>query len=79
MPKKIFELAKELDIGPLDLVESLKAKGFAVRNHMAELSDADVASYLASVKKDEASTSDSSGKKKVVRKKAPAVAAKTVC
>ena len=30
MPKKIFELAKELDIGPLDLVESLKAKGFAV-------------------------------------------------
>lgn len=78
MPKKVFELAKELDIGPLDLVESLKAKGFAVRNHMAELSDADVATYMASVKKDEEASSESSGKKKVVRKKAPAAAAKTV-
>ena len=74
MPKKVFELAKELDIGPLDLVESLKAKGFAVRNHMAELSDADVASYMASVKKDEEASSDSATKKKVVRKKAPAAA-----
>ena len=78
MPKKIFELAKELDIGPLDLVESLKAKGFAVRNHMAELSDADVASYMASVKKDEEASSESTAKKKVVRKKAAAAAAKTV-
>jgi len=78
MPKKVFELAKELDIGPLDLVESLKAKGFAVRNHMAELSDADVASYMASVKKDEEASSETSAKKKVVRKKAPAAAAKTV-
>ncbi|MEA9358572.1 translation initiation factor IF-2 [Bacteriovorax sp. PP10] len=78
MPKKVFELAKELDIGPLDLVESLKAKGFAVRNHMAELSDADVTSYLASVKKDEEASSDTASKKKVVRKKAPAAAAKTV-
>lgn len=77
MPKKVFELAKELDIGPLDLVESLKAKGFAVRNHMAELSDADVTSYLASVKKDEEASSETTSKKKVVRKKAP-VAAKTV-
>lgn len=78
MPKKVFELAKELDIGPLDLVESLKAKGFAVRNHMAELSDADVATYMASVKKDEEASNETAGKKKVVRKKAPAAAAKTV-
>jgi translation initiation factor IF-2 len=56
----------------------LKAKGFAVRNHMAELSDADVASYMASVKKDEEASSETAGKKKVVRKKAPAAAAKTV-
>ncbi|MBY0413908.1 MAG: hypothetical protein K2Q18_07070, partial [Bdellovibrionales bacterium] len=78
MPKKVFELAKELDIGPLDLVESLKAKGFAVRNHMAELSDSDVASYLAAVKKDDDSKEESAAKKKVVRKKAPAVAVKAV-
>jgi translation initiation factor IF-2 len=79
MPKKVFELAKELDIGPLDLVESLKAKGFSVRNHMAELSDADVATYLAAVKKDEESKEEAAAtKKKVVRKKAPAAATKTV-
>ena len=76
MPKKVFELAKELDIGPLDLVESLKAKGFAVRNHMAELSDADVETYLAAIKKDE--VRDDSSKKKVVRKKAPAQASAPV-
>jgi translation initiation factor IF-2 len=78
MPRKVFELAKELDIGPLDLVESLKAKGFAVRNHMAELSDADVAKYMASVKKDEEASSETTSKKKVVRKKASVSASKTV-
>lgn len=76
MPKKVFELAKELDIGPLDLVESLKAKGFAVRNHMAELSDADVETYLAAIKKDE--VRDDSSRKKVVRKKAPTQASAPV-
>jgi len=71
MPKKVFELAKELDMGPLDLVESLKAKGFAVRNHMAELSDADVETFLASIKKEE-SKDEAATKKKVVRKKVAA-------
>jgi translation initiation factor IF-2 len=78
MPKKVFELAKELDIGPLDLVESLKAKGFAVRNHMAELSDSDVETYLASMKKEEARLGDAGSKKKVVRKKVAAAPAKAV-
>lgn len=74
MPKKVFELAKELEIGPLDLVESLKSKGFAVRNHMAELSDKDVETFLASMKKDEESKGDAGSKKKVVRKKAATAA-----
>lgn len=78
MPKKVFELAKELDLAPLDLVEALKAKGFAVRNHMTELSDADVEGYLAAVKKEEEVKEDATVKKKVVRKKAPAEATKTV-
>ncbi len=42
MPMKIFELAKELGVGAIDLVERLKAEGFAVRNHMATLSDEEV-------------------------------------
>ncbi len=78
MPKKVFELAKELDLAPLDLVEALKAKGFAVRNHMTELSDADVEGYLAAVKKEEEVKEDTTAKKKVVRKKAPAAETKTV-
>lgn len=69
MPKKVFELAKELEIGPLDLVESLKARGFNVRNHMAELSDDDVTKFLSALKKDEESSSKEEVKKKVVRKK----------
>ena len=39
MPKKIFELAKELDQNSLDLVEKLKGMGFSVRNHMSSLTD----------------------------------------
>lgn len=75
MPKKVFELAKELEVGPLDLVEELKAKGFAVRNHMAELSDADVEAYLAAVKKSDDGDKDGAAKKKVVRKKVATKAA----
>ncbi len=78
MPRKVFELAKELDMAPLDLVEALKAKGFTVRNHMTELTDAEVEGYLAAVKKEEEVKEDTTVKKKVVRKKAPtAVVAKT--
>jgi translation initiation factor IF-2 len=73
MPKKVFELAKELEIGPLDLVESLKAKGFSVRNHMAELSDEDVEKFLNTLKKEKEDVDSlaSDTKKKIVRKKAP--------
>ena len=76
MPRKVFELAKELDVAPLDLVETLKAKGFQVRNHMTELSDTDIESYLAAVKKEEIK-GESATKKKVVRKKAPAASKTT--
>ena len=80
MPKKVFELAKELEIGPLDLVESLKTKGFNVRNHMAELSDDDVSKFLSALKKDKEESSAAAGdaKKKVVRKKAPTSDVKAV-
>lgn len=78
MPKKVFELAKELEIGPLDLVESLKAKGFNVRNHMAELSDEDVAKFLSEVKKEKEETAQAAEpKKKVVRKKVASSETKT--
>ena len=71
MPKKVFERAKDLEIGPLDLVESLKAKGFSVRNHMAELSDEDVEKFLNTLKKEkeEIDSQAADTKKKIVRKK----------
>lgn len=78
MSKKVFELAKELEMGPLDLVELLKTKGFAVRNHMADLSDGDVEKFLATLKKDKEEEKPSSEvKKKVVRKKTPAANVET--
>jgi translation initiation factor IF-2 len=46
MSKKVFELAKELDLKPLDLVEELKNKGFNVRNHMATLSDEELTKFM---------------------------------
>ena len=46
MSKKVFELAKELDLKPLDLVEELKNKGFNVRNHMATLSDEELSKFM---------------------------------
>jgi translation initiation factor IF-2 len=78
MPKKVFELAKELEMGPLDLVESLKTKGFNVRNHMAELSDDDVTKFLSALKKDKEESASTDVKKKVVRKKVVASESKTV-
>ncbi len=70
MPKKVFELAKDLGMGPLDLVESLKAQGFAIRNHMAELSDADVEKVLANFNNGrDADVKEETPKKKAVRKK----------
>lgn len=78
MPKKVFELAKELELGPLDLVELLKVKGIAVRNHMSELSDPEVESFMAAFKKDKEVTALEEPKKKVVRKKVPISETKTL-
>jgi translation initiation factor IF-2 len=47
MSMKVYELAKELDIRPLDLVEKLKVKGMAVRNHMTGLSDEEVKQVMS--------------------------------
>lgn len=68
MPMKIFDLAKELDMGALDLVESLKTKGFAVRNHMSSLTDEEVTQVREEFKaKTEAA--GATKKKATVRKK----------
>lgn len=81
----IFELAKELEMGALDLVDGLKAMGLNVRNHMSPLSDEDVQKAMARFQKGgKQSSSSTSAKKKVVAKKevatisaAPMVAAVT--
>ena len=70
MPMKIFDLAKELDMGAIDLVEALKAKGFPVRNHMTALSDDEVAQVMAEYKKPEPAAKKA--KKKTAKKKAGA-------
>lgn len=48
MPKKVFELAKELKWGFFDLVKQLKKKGFVLKNQnfMVEVSDEDAKSIL---------------------------------
>lgn len=69
MPKKIFELAQELDMGAIDLVEALKDKGYAVRNHMTALTDEEVEKVMAEFK---AASEPKKTAKKTVKKKAVA-------
>lgn len=81
MPKKVFELAKELELKPLDLVEELKIKGFDdIKNHMSVLSDDDLAKF-DSLKAAEltAAAAESATKKKTKKKttKKKATVAKT--
>jgi translation initiation factor IF-2 len=47
MAKKVYELANEIGVGALDLVEKLKTMGFNVRNHMASLTDEEAAKAVA--------------------------------
>jgi len=70
MPKKIFELAKDLGMNALDLVEDLKQKGFVVKNHMSEVTDLDVDKIRALFKTPSVSE-DLTVKKKIIKKKAP--------
>lgn len=68
MPKKVYELAKELDVGAIDLVEKLKSEGFEVRNHMVSLTDDEVEKALLLYKPAEPEAKAT--KKKVTKKKA---------
>jgi translation initiation factor IF-2 len=65
---KIFELAKELDVKPLDLVESLKGVGLSVRNHMSALSEDDVTKYRGFLAKTAAEAAEVTTKKKMKKK-----------
>lgn len=85
MPKKVFELAKELELKPLDLVEELKTKGFdGVKNHMSVLSDDELAKFEslkvaeASAKEAEAGAKKKTKKKTTKKKAATAKTAKKV-
>lgn len=66
MAKKVYELANEIGVGAIDLVEKLKTMGFNVRNHMASLTDDEVAKAKAAY--DTPQKSAAPVKKAVVRK-----------
>ncbi len=66
MAKKVYELASEIGVPSLDLVEKLKTMGFNVRNHMASLTDEEVAKAKAAYEAPK--TNAAPAKKAVVRK-----------
>jgi len=70
MPKKVFELAKEIGVGAIDLVEQLKGLGLNVRNHMVSLSDEEIEKAIAGLAPKEDVTKKKVTKKKVAKKKA---------
>ncbi|HAZ12460.1 MAG: translation initiation factor IF-2 [Bdellovibrionales bacterium GWA2_49_15] len=69
MPKKVFELAKELNLKPLELVEKLREHGIVVRSHMSELSDDDAVKIVGILAPPTPAASDKTSKGGVVRKK----------
>ena len=75
MAKKVYELASDLGIGAIELVEKLKSIGMNVRNHMVALSDEEVAKATAEF--GAAKQASAPKKKAVVRKVVKKVAAKT--
>ncbi len=66
MAKKVYELANEIGVGALDLVEKLKSMGMNVRNHMASLSDEEIVKAKAAFEVSEKKSAPP--KKAVVRK-----------
>ena len=66
MAKKVYELATEIGVGAIDLVEKLKSMGFNVRNHMASLTDDEVVKAKAAYETPQKSSGPA--KKAVVRK-----------
>jgi translation initiation factor IF-2 len=83
-PLKVYELSKELGIDSITLVDKLNGLSIAVKNHMSELSDADVEKARAALKtgmaaedpsKAKKSTGTGAVKKTVTRKAAPTAAA----
>ena len=69
MPK-IFELAQELNMGALDLVEKFKALGLNVRSHMSLLSDDEAQKALEALEALKVGQKQSkTSKKKITKKK----------
>jgi len=68
MAKKVYELANEIGVGALDLVEKLKSMGFSVRNHMASLSAEEEAQARAAFEPAGGSKTAAPPKKTAVRK-----------
>lgn len=71
MPKKVYELANEIGVGAIDLVEKLKSVGLNVRNHMVTLSDDEVEKALKVYEpaKESKTAKKKTTKKKVAKKK----------
>ncbi len=69
MPKKVFELANEIGIGAIELVDKLKDMGMNVRNHMVTLNDDEVAKAMGALSPSEETAKKKTTAKKVTKKK----------
>jgi translation initiation factor IF-2 len=76
MAKKVYELANEIGVGAIDLVEKLKAMGLNVRNHMATLTEDEVLKAKSAFESSQKSAPPTKKPvvRKVIKKEAPVVA-----
>ena len=61
-PVKVYELAKELGMDSLSLLDKLGGLGIKVKNHMSELSDSDVEAAKAGLAAKTAPAAKAAGK-----------------
>ena len=73
---KVFELAKELEIAPITLVDKLKGLDIAVKSHMSDVSLTDAAKARDALVAKPKATKKKTAKKKVTKKVAKTVTKK---
>ncbi len=78
MSKKVYELAKELELSSIELVEKIRDMGINVRNHMVKLSEEDLGTIMKSINESKAAAAAPAKKKKKTVRKKKAVKKKVV-
>jgi len=66
--KRVYELAKELDLSSKNIVDKAHSMGIDVKNHMSTLSESDISKLKSEMVKKNTSSNENIKAKQVVKK-----------